>query len=76
MKVAVIFDPSEPADPLDPQARERSIGEFIDGDRTDLLLVRRTYTDDKLVSHAVGTGIFENLGLEAVSEAVETLLDS
>lgn len=78
MKVAVVFDPDPSLgyDPEDVHQRPRRLGEFWDTDNLDMLLLVRQYGDkfeDGSETQVFATGIWENVDLAAVREAVDRL---
>jgi len=78
VKVAVVFDPSPEIgpDPDDPHKRDRRLGEFWDSDKLDMLLVVRQYGDEfegGSETQVFASGIWENIDLERVEEAIDHL---
>lgn len=66
MRIAVVFDPdpSLGTDPRDLAEQPRRLGEFIDGNAVDVLLVWREYGDafpGGSRSHVLSSGAWENL---------------
>lgn len=82
MKVAVVFEPDpelgpDPKDGADPPDW-RSQGVFLDGDHDDILLLWRRYGeqyDDGLRTEVVSSGIWENVTLEQIRDAVDHITE-
>lgn len=80
MKVSIVFDPDPELgpDPLDEHGAERRLGEFLDSDRTDILVVWREIGEqfeDGARTHVIGSGIWENLSQEQIDQ-VDAWLNS
>lgn len=76
MKVAIVFepDPDLGPDPLDTTAKkDRRIGEFLDSDDVDVLVIWREVGDEfegGFRTHVAGAGIWEHLTGEQIEEAL------
>ena len=78
MKVAVVFEPdpdlgTDPLDDADPPD-QRSQGLFLDTDKLDVLLIYRTYGeqyDDGYRTHIFASGIWENVTIDQMSDAID-----
>lgn len=78
MKVAIVYepDPDLGPDPLDEANKPRRLGEFIDSDKTDVLLMYREYGDefeDGFRTHILPSGIWENLTSEQIEDALAAI---
>jgi hypothetical protein len=78
VKIAIVFapDPDLGPDPLDEAKEPRRLGIFIDSDSEDVILIHRKYGeqyDGGYRTELFSSGIWENVQLEQVIEAVEAL---
>lgn len=75
MKVAIVFepDPDLGPDPFDEAGQPRRLGEFLDSDRTDILLIYREIGEQfegGSRTHVIASGVWENLSEEQVDQAL------
>jgi hypothetical protein len=80
VKVAVVFepDPELGPDPLDDAETPRRLGEFLDSERVDILLIWREYGnqfDDGFRTHIVPSGVWENVTSDQVDDVIARLGD-
>jgi hypothetical protein len=80
MKVAVVFepDPDLGSDPLDEAKQPRRLGEFLDSEKVDVLLIYRDVGeqfDGGFRTHILSSGIWENLTRQQISEALAPLFE-
>lgn len=78
MKVAIVYepDPDLGPDPLDEAKMPRRLGDFIDSEKTDVLVVWREYGDkfeDGFRTHVVPAGVWENVREEAIEDALAAI---
>jgi hypothetical protein len=75
VKIAVVFDPDPELgpDPLDSAEEVRSIGEFIDSSKFDVLLIWREWGEQfegGARTHVVGGGTWAHLSRETIENAL------
>lgn len=80
MKVAIVYEPDPDLgfDPLDEAKTPRRLGEWIDSEKTDVLLMYREYGDqfeDGYRTHIVPSGVWENLTAEQIEDALAAIND-
>lgn len=80
MKVSIIYepDPDLGPDPLDEAAQPRSLGEFIDDEKVDVLVIWREYGDqfeDGSRTHVIPGGAWEHVTEDQVDALLDSLLD-
>jgi hypothetical protein len=80
MKVAVVFepDPDLGSDPLDEAKQPRRLGEFLDSDRVDVLLIYREVGEQfegGSRTNILSSGIWENLTVEQIDQALAPLFE-
>ncbi len=78
MKVAIVYepDPELGPDPLDEAKLPRRLGDFIDSEKTDVLVVWREYGErfeDGVRTHIVAAGVWENVTEEQFDEAMAAI---
>lgn len=80
VKVSIVFepDPDLGPDPEDEAQSPRRLGEFIDSDKTDVLLMWREYGEqfeDGNRTHIISTGVWENITADQMDDILERLGD-
>lgn len=78
MKVAIVYEPDLELgpDPLDEAKEPRRLGDFIDSEKTDVLVVWREFGDqfeDGSRTHLVPGGSWENLTEGQLDQVVQWL---
>lgn len=78
MKVAIVFepDPDLGPDPLDEAKTPRRLGDFIDSEKTDVLLMYRQYSDeleDGYRTVILSSGVWENIDEDAIEDALAAI---
>lgn len=80
MKLAVVFEPdaSLGTDPKDKHDTPRKLGEFLDTDDVDVLLIWREYGDQfdgGSRTHTIPTGVWEHITTDQVTDVLDRLGD-
>lgn len=78
--MAIVFepDPDLGADPLDEAGSPRRLGEFLDSEKTDVLIVYREIGEQfegGSRTNILSSGIWENLTAEQIDEALAAIDD-